>query len=51
MRLIKLIQTQSRQFRLDGPKRLRFTLPAHEPADRIGLIEKILVELDQPVIE
>ncbi|MCE3238092.1 MAG: transcription-repair coupling factor [Gammaproteobacteria bacterium] len=46
MRLIKLIQTQSQQFRLDGSKRLRFTLPEHTPFDRIGLIEKILEELE-----
>jgi transcription-repair coupling factor (superfamily II helicase) len=46
MRLIKLIQTQSQRFRLDGPKRLRFTLPEHAPLDRISLIEKILEELE-----
>lgn len=51
MRIIKLIQMRSQQFRLDGSKRLRFTLPEHEPAGRVGLIEKILGELDQPVIE
>ncbi len=46
MRLIKLIQTRSPQFRLDGAKRLRFMLPEHAPLDRIGLIEKILEELE-----
>lgn len=45
MRIITLIQTQSRHFRLDGPTRLRFTLDTHEPKDRIGLIEQILEKL------
>ncbi len=49
--IIKLIQMRSQQFRLDGPKRLRFTLPEHEPAARIGLVEKILEELGKPVVE
>lgn len=46
MRIVKLVQMRSQQFRLDGPKRLRFTLPEHEPTARIGLIEKILGELE-----
>lgn len=45
MKIIQLVQMRSQQFRLDGPKRLRFTLPEHEPATRITLIEKILGEL------
>ncbi len=51
MKIIKLVQMRSQPFRLDGPKRLRFTLPEHETAARIGLIEKILEELGQPVVE
>jgi transcription-repair coupling factor (superfamily II helicase) len=43
--IIRLIQTQSQRFRLDGPTRLRFTLDKHEPAERIGLIEKLLISL------
>jgi transcription-repair coupling factor (superfamily II helicase) len=46
MTIIKLIQTQSRQFRLEGPSRLRFTLEEHVSAKRIELIEKILGQLD-----
>lgn len=49
--IIKLVQMRSQQFKLDGPKRLCFTLPQHEPSARIGLIEKILGELGQSVIE
>jgi len=43
--IIHLIQTQSKRFRLDGPTRLRFTLDKHEAAERIGLIEKLLISL------
>jgi transcription-repair coupling factor (superfamily II helicase) len=46
MKIIKLVQMRSQQFRLDGPKRLRFTLPEHEPSARISLVEKILEELE-----
>lgn len=46
MKIIKLVQMRSDQYRLDGPKRLRFTLPEHEPTSRITLIEKILGELE-----
>lgn len=42
MKIIKLIQTQSQRFRIDGPTRLRFNLDSHEPKQRIELIEKIL---------
>lgn len=42
LRLIQLIQKESQQFKLDGPQRLRFTLPPHEVLERMGLIEKIL---------
>lgn len=45
MRIIKLIQGKSQQFRLDGPTRLRFTLPEHAAQDRIVLVEQILQSL------
>ncbi|MHB1948236.1 MAG: transcription-repair coupling factor [Gammaproteobacteria bacterium] len=45
MRIIKLIQNQSLQFKLDGPTRLRFTLDPHEINQRIGLVEDILNKL------
>jgi transcription-repair coupling factor (superfamily II helicase) len=41
-KIIKLIQDQSKRFRLDGPTRLRFTLDEHEPAQRIELIDHII---------
>ena len=45
--IIRLIQTQSQRFRLDGPTRLRFSLDKHEPKQRIELVEKLLGELSQ----
>lgn len=40
--IIRLIQTQPPQFKLDGPTRLRFTLEAHDQKDRIKLVEQLL---------
>jgi transcription-repair coupling factor (superfamily II helicase) len=45
MKIIKLIQTQSEKYRLEGPTRLRFTLGEHDIKSRIGLIEGILSSL------
>jgi transcription-repair coupling factor (superfamily II helicase) len=45
MKIIKLIQTQSEKYRLEGPTRLRFTLGEHDIKSRIGLIEGILDSL------
>lgn len=45
MKIIKLIQTQSLRFKLDGPTRLRFTLDTHEVKDRIRLVENVLEKL------
>lgn len=36
--IIKLIQDPSAGFRLDGPSRLRFNLPSHNPVTRIELV-------------
>lgn len=43
--IIKLIQTQSQRFKLDGPTRLKFTLEKHEITQRIELVSKVLSEL------
>lgn len=45
MRLIKLIQNQSLQFKLEGPTKLKFTLDTHEITDRIRLVEEIFNKL------
>jgi transcription-repair coupling factor (superfamily II helicase) len=45
IRIIKLIQTQPKQFRPEGSQRLRFTLTEHDPTERLYLIEKILNQL------
>ena len=45
MRLIKLIQNQSLQFKLEGPTKLKFTLDTHEIKDRVQLVEEILKKL------
>ncbi len=45
LRIIKLIQTQAKRFRLEGSTRLAFTLDTHEAKERLGLVEKILGEI------
>lgn len=45
LKMIKLIQTQSHKYKLDGPTKLKFTLDEHEGIERIALIEAILSEL------
>jgi transcription-repair coupling factor (superfamily II helicase) len=45
MKIIKLIQSQSAKFRLEGPTRLRFNLAEHDIKARITLIEQILNSL------
>jgi transcription-repair coupling factor (superfamily II helicase) len=42
MKLIKLIQTQSHRYRLEGPTRLRFTLDSHEITQRIVMINQLI---------
>ena len=45
MQIITLIQKQPKIYRLDGPDKLRFSLPLNLPEDRIefvtGLLEKL----------
>ncbi len=43
--VIRLIQTKSKRYRLDGPGRIRFTLDPHEPAERAAKVEALLDEL------
>lgn len=43
--IIKLIQTEAKKFKLDGPTKLRFTLDPHPPAARIALINALLERL------
>jgi transcription-repair coupling factor (superfamily II helicase) len=45
MKIIKLIQTQPKYFRLDGPARLRFVLDEHEVKNRFELVERVLTKL------
>lgn len=45
--IIRLIQSKTQRFRLDGPTRLRFTLDNHEIKERISLVEKLLDELNK----
>jgi transcription-repair coupling factor (superfamily II helicase) len=45
MKIIQLIQNQSKKYRLDGPTKLRFTLDTHENKDRLNLVEKVLAQL------
>lgn len=48
MNLIKLIQTESSTYRLEGPTRLRLTLDTHEINQRIGIIHQVLDKLAPP---
>jgi len=43
--IITLIQQKNSIFRLEGPTRLRFTLPTHTPSERIGLVDNVLALL------
>ncbi len=43
--IIRLLQAKNSPYRLDGPTRLRFTLPSHEAGMRTELVRKILQEL------
>jgi len=43
--LIKLIQTQPQRFRFEGATKIRFSLPAHELADRIRRVSDLIAEL------
>lgn len=45
--IIRLIQTQSKIFRLEGPTRLRFSLVPHSISERIQLIENLIAQLTQ----
>lgn len=40
--IIKLIQDKSGRFRLDGPTRLRFSMPKHEKGERVSLVQDVL---------
>ncbi len=42
LKIIQLIQTQSKYYRLDGPTKLRFLLTEHEVPQRISLVSNIL---------
>ncbi len=46
MVIIRLIQKESKHYKLDGPSRLKFILENHEPRDRIALIDKLLIRLN-----
>jgi len=45
MKMITFVQTHSKQFRFDGPTKLRFSLTEHQPAERLKLVEGILGRL------
>jgi transcription-repair coupling factor (superfamily II helicase) len=42
MFIVKLMQTQPRLYRMDGPTRLRFNLPSDDVKTRFALVEQIL---------
>ena len=46
MKVIQLIQTQSKTYKLDGPEKLRFIAPLETPEARIEFVEKLIDLLD-----
>jgi transcription-repair coupling factor (superfamily II helicase) len=45
MRLVKMIQTQPRKFKLEGADKLRFLLPSETAAERLQLLHDLLATL------
>ena len=45
--IIRLIQTQPRIYKLDGPQKLKFNVPTETAADRLKLISDILSQFSQ----
>jgi transcription-repair coupling factor (superfamily II helicase) len=45
--IIRLIQHPSQTFKLDGPTKLRATLPTHESKERVALVGKLLSQLTE----
>ena len=43
--VIRLIQIKPKRYRLDGPGKIRFTLPPHHSSVRVSLVEELLTEL------
>lgn len=44
--IIQLIQNKSQQFKLDGPHKLRFTLPPHNKEERFALLNNLIALLE-----
>ena len=45
LKIINLIQTQAKLYRLDGQDKLRFSIPSELPEERIEVVEKVLESL------
>lgn len=43
--IIRLVQAPEQQFKLDGPTRLRFTMPSHAITERVEVVTKLLNQL------
>jgi transcription-repair coupling factor (superfamily II helicase) len=50
LKIIQLIQDPAKNYRLDGPTKLRFLLKPHAIAERISLIEALIAELKSPAV-
>lgn len=48
--LVSLLQNQPNIYRMDGPSRLRFTIPAPEREDRINLVSSMLAEFSANLV-
>jgi transcription-repair coupling factor (superfamily II helicase) len=47
--IIKLIQSQPRIYKLDGPQKLRFNVPTESAKDRLELFNNMLTEFNQQI--
>jgi transcription-repair coupling factor (superfamily II helicase) len=45
--IIKLIQSQPRIYKLDGPQKLKFNVPTESAKDRLELFNNMLTEFTQ----
>jgi transcription-repair coupling factor (superfamily II helicase) len=45
--IIKLIQSQPRIYKLDGPQKLKFNVPTESAKDRLELFNNMLTEFSQ----
>jgi transcription-repair coupling factor (superfamily II helicase) len=48
--LVQLLQSQPKQYGMDGPTKFKFTLPLEERSQRLGFIRDMLNEFQQNIL-